>query len=243
MVIVFCAWCAAALKRLPYELRKNKSGLFFCNHQCLGLYQKNFGKPGCNDQSDGLFKKDDLRTFAVSCKANKKRWQTARIYTPELLRRMLSWTGSTCSYPGCTSPITSIRNNSFRCCSKHAHRVRSSLSSAQKDYRTTLVRFGLEKKPGSPLMSPILQIKLTCHWCKAVFCRKYSSSLWNYKKGQKRLKSNSFCSSQCRSAFDSERGFVGNPKLGYQKADLAKYNKGRKRNVENRNDVKEGSNP
>jgi hypothetical protein len=40
---VSCAWCSAPLERMPYQIRRNKSGLFFCNQEHNKLWVANQG--------------------------------------------------------------------------------------------------------------------------------------------------------------------------------------------------------
>jgi len=40
---VSCAWCGAELERMPYQIRRNKSGFFFCDHEHNRLWVANQG--------------------------------------------------------------------------------------------------------------------------------------------------------------------------------------------------------
>lgn len=67
-----------------------------------------------------------------------------KVYTPEMLRRMLDWKGPACSVPFCDAILPPKPRNIWNACSYHSHLIAVALRAAEHKRKAVLAEFGLE---------------------------------------------------------------------------------------------------
>ena len=67
---------------------------------------------------------------------------SSRVYTPQLLKMMLTWKGTGCSFPNCSILLSSKKKNKWHACRKHHNRVLSVLWNARQRRKAVLEAFG-----------------------------------------------------------------------------------------------------